>query len=214
MSWPVPRFSQKMMSPDVKLSSMAGEWCITASSLKAVPVCRTQCYLVRGPSHKTSVLPGEYIELIAPDGSDSDATWALELRLDVHVNRPKKQDHAWPPSQEVSAVGRSLRITNHTQDTIMLKKHKHIGQLRQICLVDNLAMPQIETKGADRAQSVCHTKPFSSSVEIDPDNRLTKSDMERFSSLHIKYDDVLNPAISKYNSRSGNIEAVVNMGPT
>ena len=32
--------------------------------------------------------------------------------------------------------------------------------------------------------------------------------------LHLEYDNVYNPSISKYNGASGKIEAFVNMGPT
>ena len=37
---------------------------------------------------------------------------------------------------------------------------------------------------------------------------------QKFNELHIKYDKVFSPHISKYNGASGNIEAKVNMGPT
>ena len=57
-------------------------------------------------------------------------------------------------------------------------------------------------------------KPFSNNVSVDPDQRLPDTIRSQFHALHLKYDDVLNPAISKYNGASGKIEAFFNVGTT
>ena len=57
-------------------------------------------------------------------------------------------------------------------------------------------------------------EPFSKNVTVDPSHCLLDTIRNQFHSLHLEYDDVFNPAVSKYNGASGKIEAFVNIGPT
>ena len=179
-------------------------------------VRRTQAYLVRCPSRQTTVLPGEYVELAVPECSDFDSTWALEPRLDSTANLKASPAAAWPPPQEITAVGRSIRVTNETREAIVLKRHEHIGQLRPIHTIQEPATNQSACMASRPQvhQSETPAQPHSTNVQVDPDNILTQAERDRFTDIHRGHDVVFNPRISKYNSHSGNIEAVVNMGPT
>ena len=55
--------------------------------------------------------------------------------------------------------------------------------------------------------------PPSENVLIDPDNCLSHEIKVKFKQLHLKYDKVFDPTLSKYNNASGKIEGNVNMGP-
>ena len=49
---------------------------------------------------------------------------------------------------------------------------------------------------------------------LDPNGCLDEDTRNRFRAVNLEFDDVFNPSISKYNGASGQIEAVVNIGPT
>jgi len=51
-------------------------------------------------------------------------------------------------------------------------------------------------------------------VILDPDGCLDEDTRNTFRAVNVEFDDVFNPSISKYNGASGQIEAVVNIGPT
>ena len=64
------------------------------------------------------------------------------------------------------------------------------------------------------APSPVTCNPFSPCVILDPDGCLDQDTRDKFIALNLKFDDLFNPSISKYNGASGKIEAVVNIGPT
>ena len=168
---------------------------------------RTQSYVLRSP-HKLTVLPGEFIELCTPDESPPDATWALEPRHNAPSNHLIKPEKAWPYAQEITSVGRILRVTNSTSDPILLKRHEHICQVRPVIC------STVEDVSCTLAPSPKKVAPYSSAISVDPDKCLPPTWYDKFTQLHQQYDDVFNPAVAKYNGFSGKIEAVVNMGPS
>ncbi len=54
--------------------------------------------------------------------------------------------------------------------------------------------------------------PLSASVRVDPDNRMPMSIRAKFTEQLLRYDDIFNPPLDKYNGESGPIKAVVHMG--
>ncbi len=173
---------------------------------------RAQAFLLRGPSEQTVVLPGEFVELSTPKDTDADTKWALEPRFDSPSNLITKPESAWPPVQEITSVDHILRVPNNSEEPIILRRNEHLCQIRAISSVPDACdsyQPAMPTPPPTKPSA-----PFSSGIHLDPDNCLSQEARDKFEALHRQYDDVFNPAISKYNGASGNIEAVVNMGPT
>ncbi|CAB4008750.1 Retrovirus-related Pol poly from transposon opus [Paramuricea clavata] len=185
-----------------------------AKSIPHSAARRTQSFLLRSPQHMV-VLPGDYLQLTTPLESDPDALWALEPRLDSPSNLSQKLEAAWPQPQAIVSVDHTLRIPNTTSSPILIKKGEQLCQVRHI-------IPPFPTDPCASPSSTCrtvicppvHSKPFSSTVVLDPDSPLPPHIRDQFRDLHLEYDDVFNPTISKYNGASGKIEVVVNMGPT
>ena len=173
---------------------------------------RTQAFLLRCPEH-TVVFPGEYIQLDTPIESDPDAVRALEPRLDSPSNLHLKPASAWPRLQNISSVDHAVRVPNTTNSPILLKKGEQLCQIRPIVNADS--MVSCATSATSPAPSSQRArKPFSKNVTVDPGHYLPDTIRNQFHSLHLEYDDVFNPAVSKYNGASGKIEAFVNIGPT
>ena len=168
---------------------------------------RTQASLLRCPE-RTIVFPGEYIQLDTPIESDPDAVWALEPRLDSPSNLHLKPASAWPRPQNISSVDHGVGDVNS-----LLKKGEQLCQIRLIVNADS--MVSCATPATSPAPSSQRArKPFSENVTVDPGHCLPDTIRNQFHSLHLEYDDVFNPAVSKYNGASGKIEAFVNIGPT
>lgn len=179
------------------------------SPKEGASIRRTQAFLVRGPAHQTVVLPGDFVELSTPDACDPDSVWALEPRLDSPANQHSKITKAWPPVQEISSIGHTIRVANTSDEPIMLRRGEHIGQVRSI-------QPTPSCHAALPPENLVPTstpKPYSASISVDPDSCLSPAMRDSFHQLNSQYDKVFTPSVSKYNGRSGNIEAVVNMGP-
>lgn len=167
---------------------------------------RTQAQLIRNKT-KTVILPGEYVTVDTPADSNPDTTWALEPRYDTTISQIPKL--SWPPPQEVLSIDHTIRIPNATQDPLLLQRGEHIGQIRQVVpTAYNLNSPDTNAT----CQTPTQVAPFSSKISVDPDEILTQEQRDKFNELHTLYDHVFNPAISRYNGASGNIEAIVNMG--
>ena len=173
---------------------------------------RTQAFLLRCPE-RTVVFPGEYIQLDTPIESDPDAVWALEPRLDSPSNLHLKPASAWPRPQNISSVDNAVRVPNTTNSPILLKKGEQLCQIRPIVNADSMVSCATPAK-SPAPSSQRARKPFSKNVTVDPGHCLPDTIRNQFHSLHLEYDDVFNPAVSKYNGASGKIEAFVNIGPT
>ena len=159
-----------------------------------------------------SYSPHILIELPTPSESEPDTDWALEPRLDSPSNMHIKPENVWPVDQEVKSIGNTVRLTNTTDEPIFPRRNEHICQIRSIS--DVTTNSGADTVPIYSTQASIKHKPYSSVVPIDTDNYLSRDLRDRFKALHLQFDDVFNPSLSKYNGTSGKIEAVVNMGPT
>ena len=178
---------------------------------------RTQATLLRSPC-KVTLLPGEYIQVKTPESLDPDASWALEPRYDTKCNMTVEPERAWPSPQEIDSINNDIRITNDTSDPIQLHRGDHFCQIRQVVDCDSnefcsLPADTCSSPPATKPPSVPRT-PFSSNISVDPDSMLPSDIKQRFVDINKQFDSVFNPSVSRYNGASGNIEAVVNMGPT
>jgi len=168
---------------------------------------RVQAFLCRSPPRHTVLMPGDFIEFATPNVPDS--MWALEPRIDCSVNRDT--DYVWPIPQEIQSVDNTIRVVNTREDPILLRRNQHVCQIRPVSTVE--CTDKFPTMKQSCAPQVKTCTPFSAAVSLDPDNCLPAELINRFKAENLKYDDVFDPSISKYNGASGKIEAVVNMGP-
>ena len=172
---------------------------------------RTQAFLLRSPPRQTVVLPGQYVELKTPMESHPDASWALEPRVDSPVNTHSMSHNAWPSLQEIQSIDHSIRITNNTVNPVLLRRNEHLCQVRTV-------HTQAPSQGLDQPclpmPKIIPASPYSAQISLDPDHHMPKALYDKFVALHREYDSVFDPRISKYNGASGNIQAVVNIGPT
>ena len=167
-------------------------------------VCRAQ--VLRAPT--SSVLPGEYIELALTD--PTDCQWALEPRWDAPSNKHSQSDRKiWPPPQVIQSVHGKIRIVNTTAEPIAFSRHE------QFCQVRPIVTPEADPIAYhEPCTAIPTTEPFSSTIALDPDNILPAKIKSQFQQINNTFDNVFNPKIAKYNGKSGNIEATVNMGPS
>ena len=177
-------------------------------------VRRTQAFVLRAPSQHTVILPGEFIQLSTPRDT-CDSQWALEPRLDSPSNTGVKPELAWPPVQEVTSVGQAIRLTNTSVEPIVIKRNEHLCQIRPILTTTSMdtSISHVEPVTTPKPHP-SRLRPYSSDVSVDPDGCLSQDIRDRFVAVNLKFDHVFNPRISRYNGASGNIQAVVNMGPT
>ena len=173
---------------------------------------RAQCFLLRSPPQQTILLPGDYVELATPYAAKPDIAWALEPRLDNPLNRGLEPTKAWPVPQEVQAVDNTIRLSNSTSEPILLRRGEHLCQVRPISSVE--APTKLDAAPKNHPITPIPTKPYSAAASLDPDNILGQDIYDKFAQVNRTYDEVFNPAISRYNGKSGNIEAIVNIGPT
>ena len=160
---------------------------------------------MRAPT--SSVLPGEYIELALTD--PTDCQWALEPRWDAPSNKQSQSDRKiWPPPQVIQSVHGKIRIVNTTAEPIAFSRHE------QFCQVRPIVAPEADPIAYhEPCTAIPTTEPFSSTIALDPDNILPAKIKSQFQ-INNTFDNVFNPKIAKYNGKSGNIEATVNMGPS
>ena len=98
---------------------------------------RTQSFLLRNPQ-RTSVRPGQYVQLDTPCNSDPDTLLALEPRLDCPSNFSLKVEGAWPPPQQILSVDHAVRITNTTDSSIILKTGERLCLVRHVVPFDSV----------------------------------------------------------------------------
>ena len=103
--------------------------------------------------------------------------------------------------------------TRPTPGPILLKSGEQLCQVRHILPVGSSASTSPLTTCRAVSPSPASQKPSSSHVIVDSDGCLDQDTRDKFIALNLAFDDVFNPSISKYNSASGKIEVVVNIGP-
>ena len=111
---------------------------------------RTQSYLLRHSHPSNVILPGEFLEAYTPSDAEPDTVWALEPRTDQQLS--SKLGKMWPQPQEIHSVGGALRITNTTDQPILIQKHQHFGQILAISTADQ-QVPYSHTCSPNKATS-------------------------------------------------------------
>ena len=152
------------------------------------------------------------MELATPHDSPAEAAWALEPRYDTKSN---SSSVSWPKAQEVLSVDHNLRLINNTNEPVVVPRHAHLYQIRQVSTVPS-SLPTITQIGASQPQTYLskHTRPSPfSDISVNPDGLLSLECHQKFGDLNREYDKVFNPQVPRYNGKSGNIQGLVNMDP-
>ena len=167
-------------------------------------IYRVESTVLRTDSSKV-ILPGEYLEIDTPDLHSYEGEISIEPRADSPLHGE------WPDCNITRVIQGTVRIPNHTNEPISLKRAMHIGQIRRVTtpiVSSDQHLPHIPSKKPPAS------KPYSSTTSIDPSAKLlTESERSRFAELHRDYDERFSPNISVYNGYSGNVTAYIDMGP-
>ena len=143
-------------------------------------VLRTDCPKV--------LLPGEYVEIDTPDLHSYEGVISVEPRADSPLSGE------WPDCNITRVIQGTVRIPNHTNEPISLKRSMHIAQVRRVTtpsVSPNQQQPHIPSKVPPAS------KPYSSTTSIDPSSKLlTQSERSLFAELHRDYDEQFSPNIS------------------
>ena len=177
------------------------------------------CHVLRAPPVKTTIWPGEYLEIEAPPGLTSDSSLAIEPRVDPSSTRHIKSSHVWPQPNILEVVGGKLRLFNPSDEPLLVRKNDHFCQARLV--IANTSpeikppLPPPEGNHAGTKHSSYPVKPqlHSESVCVDPGNLLPPTNKANFLSLLKEFDSVFDPVIQGYNGAPGPLEGVMNMGP-
>ncbi len=172
---------------------------------------RAQAQVLRGPKKGQVILPGQYLDLEIPSHCFPDSEWALEPRLDSPSNSSNNDTPVWPSPQGISSVSGHIRIPNHTNDPILIRKHEHVCQIRSIIPTPASSSTTHQYSHKPHSPEVS-VSPNHSDISVDPDHQLSDKLRSDFTDLHRHHAHVFHPDIHKYNGASGKIEAKVNMG--
>ena len=154
---------------------------------------------------RETIFPGEILyltpEVDYPDGE----IVVLEPRL---ISKTYATS-LWPQPQLSIITGGELRIQNDTDKIIPVFKNDHVCQIHS---TKSVLVNAVSTKTPRIIINKTVEQPFSKLVKLDPDSQLSTTYKNNFVDLHIKYDDVFEPVVGKYNDNSGKVRARVNIG--
>ena len=162
---------------------------------------RAHSYVLRSTSPTSVVWPGEYFELDVPPDLGEDRTIAIEPHT----------PSSWPPPQILNTVGNKVRLVNSTDEPKVIGRHEHLCHaLPTESTPYNCPPPPCATPPPPLKPN--QSKPFSSTVSLDPDCLLSTEERHMFQQSLIEFDHVFDQKITGYNGAAGPIEATVNIG--
>ena len=157
---------------------------------------------------KTTIWPGEFIEVDTPSELPVDAEVAIEPRCESSYSS------TWLKPSILSSVDGKVRIPNHTSSPIVIKKNDHFGQLSEVFSPETSpAAVEIPSVSCVKSNYVSKATCHSTSVCLNPDSILPARIYTEFEFLHAHCDIVFDPNFPGYNASAGDFKAVVNMGP-
>ena len=168
---------------------------------------RVRAHVLRS-NIRTTVWPSEYVELSLPEDMP-DSSYAIEPRWSSVLNRSVGIYDMWPPPEVTCTVGGKIRISNDTNQPIVLNKHD------QFCQVRSVITPDPAEKFSSKSNSVKKNADFTyfTDVKLDPENNMNDTIKQKFIDQLERYNHVFSPDLPGYNGASGNVKAVINMGP-
>ena len=164
----------------------------------------TQSRIVHFDKKKRSLLPNDYMDLTLTSDFQPDQSYLLQPSLENSVN-------SWIP-QEVQAVGNTIRITNKSNEAIVIPEDTHMIRVISTYSSDSSVSPDVSSSD-DASLSQFDEEPNLSDKikDIYIDDSLTKKQIEKLNAIHNKYKDVFNGDLREgYNGNSGNYEVDFN----
>ena len=168
--------------------------------------------------NKSTLFPGDSHEIRLSPDFPPDRTYLIEPRNENCSN-------SWIP-QTCTAVGNTIKITNDTTDSIVLKKDSNCVQVRMLqninekdtgdkcSVLQDKVEESIDSKTNSDSKVNKDSKANSDSkwdlqqISIDPKKVLTKQQTEKVLEINSKYSSVFDNNLTKgYNNFSGRNEA-------
>ena len=172
----------------------------TEDSLRAI-LCRVQV--------KDFLFPNEAI-LFKPDITLEKNE--AEVILEPRVISKTFTNHQWPEPQLAPVVDGLVQVHNNTQNIIPLYKNEHICQIYKTKIVDQ--HPTVSSITPVIKKQATSERPFSKQIVVDPQSQLSENERALFIEQNLKYDELFEPVIGRYNDYSGKVRARVNLGKT
>ena len=177
------------------------------------PITRRICtFLCHAPTSNTTILPGEYISVVAPGSFTDHDTVVIEPRVDSH----SPSAGIWPKIQLTSVIGGQIHVPNDSDEPILLKKNGRCCQIRTTTVISASCPSQFSQNSHLPSSLPSHTPPsgfYSDVITIDPQNQLSSDWRDKFTCLHHQFDSLFHPSVGCYNDASGRVCARVNLGP-
>ena len=169
--------------------------CVETENVKAV-LCRVHV--------REYLFPEEYVTLTPDIDISGEETVLLEPRVlsKTYVN------NSWPQPQFIPVVDGKVNVHNSSGEIISLHKNDHVCQIFKTKTVD-ITTPSQPTP---KSKLITVARPFSQEVVVDPDKQLSESARSSFKELNVKYDELFEPVIGRYNDSAGKVRARVNLG--
>ena len=141
--------------------------------------------------------PHESLSLKVDEDLNSNQTFIVEPRVE--------NDEYWPRPQEVTAVGKTIKIVNHSEYPISLKKNSLI-QVRQTIEVDPIETQSTipEEQGLTSAKPLKYTCDIES-ISVDQGNQFSKEGVATAKDIIKKHSKVFGNDIPGYNGAMGTV---------
>ena len=169
---------------------------------------RTTAHILRA-TVKTTILPGEFLEVPLPFGPDDSL-----IAVEPHIS--SKFSDQWPRVSVTQSIDGQLRLLNDTNEPLSFKPNDQIGQAVATYVPSTHNLPEVDDVNISSIRTICNPPRknlHSSTISIDPDNILPDVAHKEFNLLHQQYDQVFDPSFPGYNGAVGPLKAIVNMGP-
>lgn len=177
-----------------------------SSNPKPVPVMRSVSIL--RVSCQTTLFPGESLTFALPPDFRMEPLVALEPRLQAPSFSSSTRPWMRPTLAQVQDG--TVSVWNSSEEPVLLGRHE------QICNVLRTEEMVTENLPDFYMSNIAPGLPsgtfYSSTIQVDPDSQLSKSDHQKFLELNRKYDSVFSTKTGLYNGASGPFQAVVNLG--
>ena len=153
---------------------------------------------------KESVFPCETVSF----KPDVDVVDGEVVVLEPRILSKTFVRNSWPNPQLATIVKGKVNVCNNTDEIIPLYKN---DQICQIFKTESIICKET-SEPTPKANKIIAERPFSKSVKLDPDSQLTEEERNMFHEQLLKYDELFEPTIGRYNDKAGKVRARVNLG--
>ena len=144
--------------------------------------------VLRAPNARTTIWPGDFVEISLPQDMVDEHLLALEPRSDC-PSALSSGENMWPEPAVIANVAGKIRIPNLSDVPQFLQKYEHFCQVRPVYIPDSVTnidsgLPTQPTPPTSK--STLH----SSTINLDPAHTLPDEVRSSFMALHKDYDTV------------------------